>query len=96
MKLDHEFTATCNEVKSLKELQKSQSKLITSFGDEFEKISTVTKTRAEKIDQTSGKQEFLEHNLILFKAMVVVVDESIIELERKWMNWGKGEGDQQP
>jgi chromosome segregation ATPase len=82
-----EVQKTSQAVLVVKDLQKNMSRIIEGFDKRFERLAQINKENSETIGMLTQKLEATEAHLRCFGSRMNVLDESLDEHEKRWMNW---------
>jgi hypothetical protein len=96
LKLDREHEASAKTVGAIKNLQKNMSVSILGFDKRFEKLAQINKEQGLEIRQLCQRQDATDAHQVCNLIRMNVIDESLEELENKWISWEKGDLSQKP
>ena len=89
LKLDREHEASAKTVGAIKNLQKNMSVSILGFDKRFEKLAQINKEQGLEIRQLCQRQDATDAHQVCNLIRMNVIDESLEELENKWISWEK-------
>jgi hypothetical protein len=74
----------------VKDLQKNMSRALEGFDKRFERMAQINKEKSDTIGILTQKLEATEVHLTCFRSRMNVLDESLDEHKKRWMNWEVG------
>lgn len=86
----HEAQASSQAIFVVKDLQKNMSTAMVGFNTRFERLAQINKENNNTIALFSHKLEATEAHLTCFSSRMDVLDESLEEHEKRWMDWESG------
>jgi hypothetical protein len=78
-------------VATIKELQKNMSIIILGFEKRFDRLVIASNEQSLHKSQLSQRQDATDVNQACNLSRMNVIDESLEELEKKWMAWESGD-----